>query len=57
MLNHYELGYISSNISTPTKLKDTNFLIWRQQVLATVRDYDLEGNLTGFAQLPQMWIE
>lgn len=45
------------NLSTPTKLKDTNFLIWRKQILATVRGYGLEGYLTGFTQPLPMWIE
>lgn len=39
-----------------TKLKETNYLIWRQQVWATVKGYGLEGYLTGSKEPPQMWI-
>lgn len=35
-----------------TKLSDSNYLIWRQQVLATVRGYGLEPYLMGEQIIP-----
>ena len=54
-------SHTSTAISTPTfshshplsiKLNDENFLIWRQQVLATVTIYGLEGFLSGDQEAP-----
>lgn len=44
------------NSPVSVKLKETNYLIWRQQVLATIRGYGLEGFLTGTMEKPQEWI-
>lgn len=35
-----------------TRLTDTNFLVWRQQVYASVRGYGLEGFLNGYIHGP-----
>lgn len=34
------------------KLEESNFLIWRQQILTTIIGYGLEGNITGDIEMP-----
>ncbi|CAA0828667.1 Unknown protein, partial [Striga hermonthica] len=35
-----------------TKLNENNFLVWEQQILVTIRGYDLLGFLTGDTPTP-----
>ncbi|KAH6795090.1 hypothetical protein C2S52_005567 [Perilla frutescens var. hirtella] len=39
-----------------TKLDDSNYLLWKQQVMATISGYDLEGFLTGDNSAPEQLI-
>ena len=43
---------LPSNLPISVKLTDSNFLIWQQQVEATIWGYGLEGYLTGETALP-----
>lgn len=38
----------------PIKLTENNYLMWRQQVLAAVKGYGLEGFLTGAKKCPEL---
>lgn len=55
-------GNIHSHITYPQnqlvsiKLDENNFLIWRQQVLAAIRGYGLEGFITGTSEIPPEFI-
>lgn len=45
------------NHSISSKLSDVNYLSWKQQILATVRGYGLEGFLTGDSVVPPKMIQ
>lgn len=64
--NHSNTTIISNpSINTPIqphnhpisiKLNESNYLIWKQQVLTTVRGYGLEAFLTGESKPPPEYI-
>lgn len=37
-------------------LNDSNYLIWKQQVIITIRGYGLEGFLTGEFSFPEQYV-
>lgn len=47
---------LPQNHPSSIKLTENNYLVWRQQILATVRGYGLESFLTGKTAPPEEWI-
>lgn len=45
----------SYNFITPIKLDQNNFLVWRNQVLASIKGNGLEGFITGANQCPDQY--
>ena len=50
--SRFPIPILSHNHPISVKLNDDNYLIWRQQILATVRGYRLESYLTGEQHIP-----
>ena len=49
-------SYISFSFSTPVKLDRSNFMIWRKQVLTTLRGNHLEDFISGNQIIPEQYI-
>ena len=43
---------VSFKSKITTKLDDTNFLLWKQQIIAAVRAYSLDEFLSGETSIP-----
>ena len=55
-MNINQSSHISFSFSTPVKLDRSNFMIWRKQVLTTIRGNRLEDFISGNQIIPEQYI-